>query len=221
MNSYIRNGALFIFIKANAIDFIMLLFFNTLETNHPTSFFPRRLWGSGFIRFCGVGEVAEHRLPVLCVSTYAHSIQETSHLGMVFGHPSVQITVSQPHPNPKVSSSKLLSTGHIWGYFFFPSASCWGSKKCCDDIPSLSTEIFHIVISPACWATGTPRLCSSHGLHLAEHTGLLCSQRVLSTPFLPGDYGSVLLFFPFPPGLPWEKSRRKWNWSCSVVSDSL
>ena len=119
MNSYIRNGALFIFIKANAIDFIMLLFFNMLETNHPTSFFPRRLWGSGFICFCEVGEVAEHRLPVLCVSTYAHSIQETSHLGMVFGHPSVQITVSQPHPNPKVSSSKLLSTGHIWGYFFF------------------------------------------------------------------------------------------------------
>ena len=35
-----------------------------------------------------------------------------------------------------------------------------------------------------------------------QHTGLLCSQRMLSTPFLPGDYGSVLLFFPFPPGLP-------------------
>lgn len=43
MNSYIRNIALFIFIKVNTIDFITLLFFNMLETNHPTSFFPRRL----------------------------------------------------------------------------------------------------------------------------------------------------------------------------------
>ena len=46
MNSYIRNVALFIFnIKAKAIDFITLLFFDMLETNHPTSFFPRRLRG--------------------------------------------------------------------------------------------------------------------------------------------------------------------------------
>lgn len=92
MNSYIRNVALFIFIKANAIDFIMLPFLQHAE-NKPSHLFSKMPLRLGVYMLLQGGRGGRGQASVLCISTCAqHPGDIPSRYG--FGHPSVQITVS-------------------------------------------------------------------------------------------------------------------------------
>lgn len=130
---------------------------------------------------------------------------------MVFGRPAVQITAHQPHPNTTVSSSQLLSASHIRVLLnahedtLLASAPCWGSKKPCNDIPSVSTKTLNVVSSQHAEQWELQGFAASTGSTWQSTQAF----SVLRSTNPTWGFWGVLFFSPFPLSLPWGRVQQR------------